>query len=150
MGGATSGGKVRKPAVEGWLRMDADDPRLLGTQCAACKTYFFPKETASCRNPACGGTELAEVALSNRGTLWSFTDNHYAPPPPFVAADPFEPYAVAAVELAEEKMVVLGQVVPGVGAGQLAAGMEMELVLDTLYEDDENEYIVWKWRPAAR
>ena len=27
--------------------------------------------------------------------------------------------------------------------------MEMELVLDTLFEDDENEYVVWKWRPAA-
>ena len=27
--------------------------------------------------------------------------------------------------------------------------MEMELVLDTLYEDDENEYVVWKWRPVA-
>ena len=25
----------------------------------------------------------------------------------------------------------------------------MELVLDTLYEDDDNEYVVWKWRPAA-
>jgi len=27
--------------------------------------------------------------------------------------------------------------------------MEMQLVLGTLYEDDENEYVVWKWKPAA-
>jgi hypothetical protein len=27
-------------------------------------------------------------------------------------------------------------------------GMEMELVLDTLNEDAENEYVVYKWRPA--
>jgi hypothetical protein len=28
-------------------------------------------------------------------------------------------------------------------------GDEVELVLDTLYEDDEHEYVVWKWRPVA-
>jgi uncharacterized OB-fold protein len=66
-----------------------------------------------------------------------------------VAPDPFEPYAIAAVELAGEKMVVLGQVAPGVGCDQLKAGMEMELVLGTLYQDDENEYVVWNWRPVA-
>ena len=27
--------------------------------------------------------------------------------------------------------------------------MEVELVLDTLYEDDDHEYLVWKWRPLA-
>jgi uncharacterized OB-fold protein len=66
-----------------------------------------------------------------------------------VSSDPFVPYAMAAVELAEEKMVVLGQVVPGVEVAELEAGMEMELVLGTLFEDDENEYLVWKWKPAA-
>ena len=28
--------------------------------------------------------------------------------------------------------------------------MEMELVLGPLYEDDEHEYVVWQWAPAAR
>jgi uncharacterized OB-fold protein len=141
--------KTRTPAVEGWFRMDPDDPRLLGTRCTSCKTYFFPKETTYCRNPSCAGTEFEEVPLSRRGKLWSFTNNCYPPPAPFVAADPFEPYAVAAVELEEEKMVVLGQVVPGVGVDQLKAGMEMELVLGKLFEDEDNEYVVWHWRPVA-
>ena len=39
-------------------------------------------------------------------------------------------------------MVVLGQVVKGVGVEDLKAGMEMELVLGTLYEDDDKEYVV--------
>jgi uncharacterized OB-fold protein len=141
--------KTRTPAVEGWFRMDPDDPRLLGTRCTSCKTYFFPKETTYCRNPSCAGTEFEEVPLSRRGKLWSFTNNCYPPPAPYVAADPFEPYAVAAVELEEEKMVVLGQVVPGVGVDQLKAGMEMELVLGKLFEDEDNEYVVWHWRPVA-
>jgi len=41
----------------------------------------------------------------------------------------------------------MGQVVPGVGVDDLRVGEEVELVLDTLYEDDEHEYVVWKWRP---
>ena len=116
---------------------------------ATCHTYFFPKETLPCRNPRCDGTELKEVTLSRRGRLWSFTNNCYPPPAPFVATDPFEPYAVAAVELEEEKMVVLGQVVAGIDVAELAAGIEMELVLDTLFEDDDNEFMIWKWRPVA-
>ena len=144
-----SAGKTRTPAVEGWLRIDPDDPRLIGSQCRTCKTYFFPKEMAYCRNPGCASSELDEVPLSQRGRLWSFTNNCYPPPAPYVAPDPFEPYAIAAVELDREKMVVLGQVVPEVGIEDLEAGMEMELVLGTLFEDDENEYVVWKWRPVA-
>ena len=141
--------KTRTPAIEGWFRMDPDDPRLLGTRCTSCKTYFFPKQTTYCRNPSCAGTEFEELPLSRRGKLWSFTNNCYPPPAPYVAGDPFEPYAIAAVELEEEKMVILGQVVPGVGVEELKAGMEMELVLGKLSEDQENEYVVWHWRPVA-
>jgi uncharacterized OB-fold protein len=141
--------RKRVPAVDGWFRMDAQDPCLLGTRCRSCGTTFFPRETAFCRNPACEGSEFETVELSRRGTLWSFTDNRYPPPAPYVAPDPFEPYAIAAVELAAERMVVLGQVVRGVATDRLRAGMEMEIVVDTLYSDDANDYLVWKWRPVA-
>lgn len=141
--------RTRVPAVEGWFTLDEQSPRLLGTRCKGCGSYFFPKETTACRNPECAGGELEEVPLSPRGRLWSFTNNCYPPPKPFVAPEPFEPYAIAAVELEAEKMVVLGQVVRGVGVEDLEAGMEMELCLETLFEDEEHEYLVWKWRPAA-
>jgi len=140
--------KAQTAAID-WLRADPKDPRLIGSQCRSCKTYFFPKETTFCRNPACTSRELDEVPLSRRGKLWSFTNNCYPPPAPYVAPDPFVPYAIAAVELEKEKMVVLGQVVPEVGVESLEAGMEMELVLGTLYEDDENAYQIWKWKPVA-
>ena len=140
--------KKRTPTIEGWFT-EGDEPRLLGTQCQACKTYFFPRLENYCKNPDCQGTEFREVPLSNRGKLWSFTNNCYPPPPPYVASEPFEPYAIAAVELETEKMVVMGQVAKGFDVGDLKAGMEMELVIDTLFEDEENAYTVWKWRPAA-
>jgi len=141
--------KKQVPAVEGWFTMDAKEPHLLGTRCKSCGTYFFPKESFYCKNPNCTGTEFDEVPLSRAGRLWSFTNNCYAAPAPFIAPDPFAPYAIAAVELAEERMVVLGQMVEGTEVSDLKAGMDVELVLEKLYEDEESEYMVWKWKPLA-
>ncbi len=141
-------GKPRVPAIEGWFDPDPERPALLGSCCLSCGNITFPKEMVSCRNPACDGTELEEIRLSGRGRVWSYTDARYAPPPPYVAADPYVPFALAAVELPAERIVVLGQVVPGVSVDDLSVGDEVELVVDTLYEDDEHEYLVWKWRPV--
>ena len=44
----------------------------------------------------------------------------------YPAPDPFEPFAVAAVELADEGLIVLGKVVDGTLAADLKVGMEME------------------------
>ena len=140
--------KSRVPAIDGWFTTD-DQPALLGTRCSACGTVFFPRATGLCRNPECDGTELVEAALSRTGTIWSFTDARYQPPPPYVAADPYEPFALAAVELADEALVVLGQVADGVGVDELHAGQQVELVIDTLFEDDDNEYLIYKWRVVA-
>jgi uncharacterized OB-fold protein len=141
--------KVRKAAVEGWFIWE-ERAALIGTRCRNCNTFFFPKETHFCRNPGCGGAAFEELELSTKGTLWSFTNNCYPPPPPYVAKDPFEPYALAAVELEREKMVVLGQVARGVGIAHLEVGMPMELVVERLFEDEQTEYLVWKWKPARR
>jgi uncharacterized OB-fold protein len=140
--------KDRVPAVEGWFTLDEANPALLGSKCPSCGTYAFPAAKGFCGNPVCDGTEFETVELSRRGTVWSYTDARYQPPPPYVAKDPYEPFAIAAVELAEERMVVMGQVVPGVAVGDLSVGDEVELVLDTLYEDDDHEFIVYKWRPV--
>ena len=135
---------TRVPAVEGWFTMDGSDPRLLGNRCTSCGTVFFPKASFACRNPSCDGTEFDDVPLSNRGRVWSYTTNHYAPPAPYVSPDPFEPYSVAVVELVEEKLVVLGQVEGS--PESLHVGTEVELVLSTLFTDDEGEHVVWKWK----
>ena len=135
------------PAIEGWFT-SGDAPALLGTRCRACGTVFFPREEAFCRNPACAGEAFDEVPLSRRGRVWSYTDARYQPPPPYVVpGDEHEPFAIAAVELAEEGLVVLGQVVSGVGVDDLRVGQEVRLVVDTLFEDDERTHTVWKWAP---
>jgi uncharacterized OB-fold protein len=141
--------RSRVAALEGWYTLDEQAPRLLGTRCRACGTCYFPKQSLFCRNPACSSTEFEEVKLSNRGRLWSCTNAAYAPPEPFVASEPFQPFAIAAVELEAERMVVLGQVVAGVEPQDLRVGQEMELVIDTLSSDADTDRLVWKWRPVA-
>lgn len=141
--------KPQVPAVDGWFTMDADHPALLGSRCRACATVSFPRQQLLCPNPACDSTEFDQVELSRRGRIWSYTDARYQPPPPYVAADPYQPFALAAVELAEEKLVVLGQMATGVTVDDLHIGDEVELVLDTLYEDDDEQVVVWKWRPVG-
>ena len=89
------------------------------------------------------------MPLSRKGKLWSFTNASYKPPEPYISAEPFVPYAIAAVELDAEKMIVLGQVVAGVGVADLKAGMEMELVLEPILKADGGEVLTWKWKPTA-
>ena len=137
--------KTRVPAVEGWFTMD-DEPRLLASRGKETGSYFFPKNLAFSRNPAAPTEELEEVTLSRRGRVWSWTTNHYRPPEPYVSPDPFVPYTVVAVELPEEQMVVLGPLDPESDPAQLAVGVEVELTLGTLFEDDEHEHVVWQWK----
>ncbi len=142
---------TRLPVVEGWFTTGEHGaaPALLGSRCSGCGTYAFPAETASCKNPDCTSTSFETVELSRRGRIWSYTDARYQPPPPYVAADPYVPFCIAAVELEAEKLVVMGQVIGGVTVDDLAVGDEVELVVDTLYHEDGTDYLVWKWRPAV-
>jgi uncharacterized OB-fold protein len=140
--------KPKAPAIDGWHTMGSK-PSLIGSQCQECGSYFFPKQTHYCKNPSCESTDFNDVELSRTGKIWSYTNAGYKPPAPFVAADPFEPYAIAAVELEKEKMVVLGQVVEGVGVADLKVGMAVELVLETLHETEDDIKVTWKWQPIA-
>lgn len=141
---------TRLPAIDGWWSEDGSGaPHLLAGRCEQCGTYVFPPRANNCPNPGCDGDSLAQVPLSRRGTLWSYTENQYAPPPPYPSPDPFEPFAVAAVELAAEGIIVLGKVVEGTLAADLTVGMPMELTTMPLYVDDDGvERVVYAWRIA--
>ncbi len=136
------------PAIDGWFT-SSSTPALLASRCAACATVFFPPLEGFCRNPACAGEEFETVELSRRGTVWSYTDARYQPPPPYIpATDPYVPFALAAVELSEG-LVVLGQVAEGYGVADLRVGAEVELVVEVLYRDDDGDRTIWRWRPVA-
>lgn len=136
------------PAVEGWFTT-TDQPALLGTRCTTCRTVFFPKASGFCRNPECRGREFDDVELSRTGTLWSYTDAQYQPPPPFIpSGEEHVPFAIAAVELADEAMVILGQVADGYGVDDLTVGATVELVVEPVYEIDGVTHLMYRWKPV--
>ncbi len=141
--------KPKRPAVEGWFAVDPIHPHLIASACESCGTIAFPRERSFCKNPACEGSQFRDVPLSTRGRIWSYTNACYQPPPPYVPASPYTPFAIAAVELAPEGLIVMGQLASGIGVDDVKVGQEVELVLETLFEDAEAEYLVWKWKPVS-
>jgi uncharacterized protein len=135
-------------AIPGWYTLEKP-AHLIGLRCRACGTYFFPPLGSHCRNPECVAGECEPVRLSRTGRIWSYTNACYQPPPPYVSPVPFVPFAIAAVELEAERMIVLGQVVAGVGVAQLRVGMPVELALERLFSEGGQERVVWKWQPLG-
>jgi uncharacterized OB-fold protein len=143
---------TQAPAIEGWFT-DGPEPALLASRCTTCWSHFFPPTAQDgagfCRNPACSGEEFEQARLSRRGTVWSYTDAQYQPPPPYLpAADPYQPFALAAVEL-PEGLVVLGQLAEGYGVADVRVGSEVELVVERLYTDDDGDRSIWRWKPVS-
>ena len=142
--------KTRVSAARVWFDADPERPRLIGSRCRTCRSYFFPKETFACRNPECGAAALEDVPLSATGTLWSFTDNHYQPPAPYVSPDPF----VALLDRGRRaRRGEDGRARSGRERrrdGRPASRHAHEAGRGDALPDDAKEYVVWKWAPAGR
>jgi len=136
--------KKQIPIVEGVFTWPSDDPSLIGSRCEACGEHFFPK-VKLCQNPDCSNkSDVKEVLLSKSGKLWSYTLQHYAPPPPYRGPVPL---IIGLMEL-PENLKVMGQLT-GCREEDLKIGMDMELVIEKLFEDEEGkEVVTWKFRPA--
>jgi uncharacterized OB-fold protein len=76
------------------------EPRLVGVRCTACGTHAFPLQAAC---PRCG-SPTEQVVLPARGAVWSCTVQHVPPKPPYAGPDPFEPFAVAYVDVGPLKV----------------------------------------------
>lgn len=121
-------------------------PNLIGARCPQCGTYVFPPRVGNCPNPDCAGDELEPAALSRRGTVWSYTENRYQPPPPYPQIDPFEPFRHRGSAPRSGGFIVPGKW-PRASAADLTVGMEMELTTMPPYTDDEGvERSVYAWR----
>jgi uncharacterized OB-fold protein len=137
---------TRIPVVEGVFAETADGPRLVGSRCTACHTPHFPRSPV-CRNPSCGSQDVADAEFGPAGTLWSFTIQHYKPPPPMRFDDPFLPYGIGLVDLPGGLRVL--SMMSASDPERLKIGMDVELVIEALYHDDGgNEVVTWKFRPA--
>jgi uncharacterized protein len=73
---------------------------LTGSRCSTCENVAFPVATGCQR---CGADAMVELPLSERGRVWGWTVQRFAPKsPPYVPpAEGFSPFAVGYVELPE-------------------------------------------------
>ncbi len=138
--------KKQVPIIDGLFTWPADKPQLLASKCTKCGAYFFPA-VAFCGNPDCpkDRANMQVVPVSNQGTLYTYTIHTAQPAAPF-RMEPFQPYGVAMVDVAEG-LRVLGMTTTTEG---LEIGQKLEMTVGKLYEDAENEYITWMWKPVGK
>lgn len=133
------------PVIQGMFEQTANGARLCGSKCSTCGSPYFPR-TAACHNPACDESRVEDAAFGPRGKLWSFAVQYYAPPAPVKYDEPFQPFAMGAVDL-PEGLRVLGRIAVD-DLKKVKIGMDVELVIDPLCTDkDGNKVVSWKFRP---
>ncbi len=132
-------------AVEGLFAETAEGPRLLGSRCATCSTSYFPRSSA-CHNPDCDDSKIEDATFGPSGVLWSCAIQNYAPPPPVIWDEPFQPYAVGLVDMAEG-LRVLARIATDDPEG-LKVGGAVELVIEPLATGEDGKPIVsWQFKP---
>lgn len=119
--------------------------RLLGGKCSGCGTLFYPQRT---RCTACGGARFEDVALSGRGTIFTFTViARGGAPSEFDDQQTMTGgIAVAIVEL-EEGPRVIGQLTDW-AAGDLSIGAPVTVAMRRLYDQEGMVRYGLKFVPA--
>jgi uncharacterized OB-fold protein len=77
------------------------DPHLLGSACGQCATQTFPAQSGC---PRCGSGDVTQVALPRFGSVWTWTVQRFSPKPPYISSSPYEPFALAYVDLGPVKV----------------------------------------------
>ena len=136
------------PIQEGLFTWPSAEPRLIGSKCNQCGEVAFPAQT-SCS--ACCVQDSVNIELSTTGKLWSWTIQGFPPKsPPYArqeTPEKFIPYGVGYVEL-PEKVLVETRLTRN-NPDELKIGMDMELVIDKLIEDEEgNEIMYFAFKPV--
>jgi uncharacterized OB-fold protein len=116
--------KVTKQNEHFW--QGGADGRLHLLRCQSCGRYVHPPAP---RCPGCLGKEVAPEAVSGSATVATFTLNHQ----PWVPA-PDHPYAIAIVEIDEQKGLRLMTNIVGCPAEDVRIGMRVRVVFEE-YDD---------------
>jgi len=121
-----------------------EEVRLAGSKCRSCGAVMLGK-CIGCKN--CSSRNLEDITFSRKGKVYTFSIARYAPLHPFKAADPYVPFPVAWVELPEGVRILTA--LTDCDVEKVYIGMEVELVVDKLYEDEEGRDVVaYKFKPA--
>ena len=110
---------------------------LLASKCKSCGQVFFPKPNVCF---SCFGDDMEELTLSRRGKLYTYTigrmpSMHFEPPYAIGYVDTPEGVRVfAPLKMQKDKPFCIG--------------MDMEVVIETLWQEDDKEVIGYRFRPV--
>lgn len=123
--------------VDASLFASLDPPRLLGSRCGSCATVVFPA-AGSC--PRCSQAAMVPHALADRGAVWTWTVQGFAPKPPYVPpVGGFTPFPVGYVDLGE--VLVEGHLL--VDREHLDIGTPVRLVLEPVVSAAGGEVVTY-------
>ena len=130
--------------VDASLFASLDPPRLAGSRCGVCGTVTFPAAN-SC--PRCTEPAMAPYALPDRGTVWTWTVQGFAPKPPYVPpVGGFRPFPVAYVDLGE----VLVETHLLAHPEHVRIGLPVRLVLEPAWEADGASVVTYAFAPEEQ
>ncbi|MDY7036529.1 MAG: OB-fold domain-containing protein [Thermodesulfobacteriota bacterium] len=127
----------RVPVKKGAFLENQEGGVLLANKCQSCGQIFFPKASLCL---TCYSEDMKELKLSRRGKLYSYTigrmpSTHFEPP-----------YAIGYVEMPEGIKVF--SPLKMVEERSLSIGMDMEMVLEKLWDEGDKEIIGYKFMPV--
>jgi uncharacterized OB-fold protein len=130
--------KARVPIREGYFVKEKNGGHLIATRCKSCSQIYFPPLQ---RCLECYEKDMEEIELSGKGKLYTYTViqmpvSHYKPP-----------FALAWVEL-PEGVRVFTQLKHWENT-ELQIGMDMKLVIDNLWEEEEKVVYGYKFEPSS-
>lgn len=133
---------AERPIADGILT-DERPPRLIGGRDRESGRIVFPM-------PSGGEAERFEaVPLARAGRIWSWTVQRFAPKsPPYAGPEPFEPFALAYVELPGE--VIVESRLTGFDFDKLDCGLPVRLTtMPFTTAPDGATLIIFAFEPAA-
>lgn len=116
---------------------------LIGERCDHCHNAIFPPRDVC---PYCAEPAQTQMALSGRGTVYSYTTVYDAP----AGFGEFAPYPVALIKLDEGPMVTAQ--LTDVSPDEVTIGMPVEMVTRKVQEQGEEGVIIYnyKFRPQLQ
>ncbi len=125
------------PVREGAFIEGPDGGILLANKCKSCGQIFLPKAVFCL---TCLSEDMEEVKLSRKGKLYSYTIGR-------MASMHFEPpYAIGYVDMPEGVRIFAPLKI--VEDKPFKIGMEMEVVIEKLWQEGDNEVIGYKFKPV--
>jgi uncharacterized OB-fold protein len=137
---------VRAPIREGLLSgplSDIDSVRLTGSKCTSCGETSLGSRTIC---PNCGCDTVQDVALSDRGVLWTFTVVRHRPPGNYKGPDPFVPFGMGLVEL-PDGVRVLSPIHCDID--RLKIGLKLRFTPYVRRDDDGREVVAFTFKPES-